>query len=149
MSYLIARLIHLLFMAGWLAAITKEFYDPLAFNGDPIKDKEQNVKREKIAGMLGTVSDMGALISGGVVLYIMGYDSAPIALYVGATIAIVMAFIGAFGVGGVYHYINEAIDKGESTEKLVGLANKLKFWSGTMLLLWLVVFLLMGLRHVI
>ncbi|WP_420591574.1 hypothetical protein [Bacterioplanoides sp.] len=149
MAFIIVRAIHILCMAFWLSSYIKELTNTLVFTGDQNKDRKQIVKREKIAGAIGTLSGMGTLISGGLLGYLYGFGNLPWPIHAGFAFAIAMAFVGAFGIGGVYHHLNKAVDRGADVSELQLLSGKLLSWSKAGLILWLVVLLLMTLRHIL
>lgn len=149
MTFIIVRVIHILCMAFWLSSYVKELSNPLILEGDPHKDKKLITEREKAAGTLGTVSGMGTLISGGILAYLHGFSNLPWAVHAGFALAIAMAFVGAFGIGGAYHHLNKAVDRGADLSELQLLSVKLLAWSKAGLILWLTALLLMTLRHIL
>lgn len=149
MTFLVARLFHLLFMAFWLASIVKEVSNPLGFVGDKNYDKKLYLHRVQIVGMLGTISGVGAILSGGLLGHLMGFDNLPSSIDIGFIIAIVMAVVATFGLGGCYHNIGKAIEQDAELSELEILSKRLTYWSVLLLVLWLSVFLLMVLRHFI
>lgn len=149
MLYIAVRLIHLLSMAFWLSSYVKELGSPLVFEGDKEKDSQLHARREHIAGALGTISGVTALASGCVLVFLQGYQNVPWPIYAGFAVAIVMSFIGAFGVGGAYHYLGKAIENDAELSELEALSAKLRKWSAIGLALWLITFGLMVLRYVL
>ncbi len=147
MIYLLLKTLHVLFMAFWLAAIIKEIGTSHRFTGNRQKDKAHSVELEKQAGRLGTISGMGSILSGGALIFLLGFGNVPWAIYAGLLITVVMAFIGALAIGGNFHKIIAGIEKDFQISELEMLQRRLKNWSWLMLLLWTCVFLLMSLRH--
>lgn len=149
MSYLLVRLVHLLCMAFWLSSIVKDLCDPFIFEGNEENDRKLHVARGKRAEVLGTVSGMGTILSGGILLYFFGFSNIPWPVYVGLALTIVMACIGALGVGGVFQKMSKVMEVGSDLSELDALVREFKNWSLLSLVLWFIVFLLMGLRHVL
>lgn len=136
-------------MAFWLSSSVKEVASPIVLEGHTEKDKKRITNREKISGGLGTISGMGTIISGGVLGYLYGFSHLPWPIHAAAAITILMALIGAFGIGGVYNKLNKAIDRNADILELQRLSKQLQYWGKALISLWLIVFLLMTLRHTI
>lgn len=149
MTFLIIRLLHLLFMAVWLAAIVKEVSSPLVFTGDQQVDKKQYQYHAKIAGILGILGGVGAIFTGGWLGHLMGFSNLPWSIHAGFTIAFVMGAITIFGIGWGYRRIGKAIEKGAERLELEALSKKLRYWGALLLVLWTTVFLSMVLRHIL
>ena len=125
MLYLSVRMIHILCMAFWLSSAVKEIASPIVFEGKSEKDKNRISEREKISGALGTVSGMGTIISGCILGYLYGFSNLPWPIHAAILLTIIMALIGAFGIGGVYNSLNKAIDRGANIIELQQLSKKL------------------------
>jgi len=145
----ILRLLHIGLASFWLASIIKDIFEPLNLQGSHEENRRLIIHREKAAGMMGTISGVGTILSGAALLFMIGFSGNPWALNMGIVVALVMALIGALGVGGSYQRIIKAFDREASNAELKSLAIGLRKWSLALLALWLLTFFLMGLRNLI
>ena len=149
MIYILAKSLHLLFMAFWLATIIKGLCESLFITGTVRSDQRLRARHGRLEEILGIVSGVGAIASGTLLAFHLGFGYVPWPIHLGLLIAIVMGAIGGLGVGRAAHAIEKAIDNGAMPSTLKRQAKTLRNWYAVMLILWLSTFLLMVLRHLL
>lgn len=150
MLYLVLKLIHYAGMSLWFGAslpVAGNVRRALDSSPEALPAVLQNARR---AGRVSSIAGWITILSGVALIFTLGgFGAVPIPIHIALTLALVMAGIGAFGLGGtVNKMIAAAEGGGEGTlAEVQGLRGRLAMFSGIFQGLWVLVLVLMVWRN--
>lgn len=150
MLYTALKFLHVLFMASWLVAGVTAGPDAKKAVHMPDPDPARRARADRAKGIFGTVTGMGAIVTGVALLFSLGgFGAVRWPIHAGLLLSVVMAFIGALGIGGNAHKLAAAIDADAPLIEREALAKKVSMWAHIKKTLWVVVLALMVFRNVL
>lgn len=145
-AYLLARFLHILFAAIWLSqnATSGRLAKALARGGQDALSS----RSVKLLSVTGALSGVMTLSTGMWLVSLTGdWESAPIAIHIGATLAIVLFLIGAWPVSRGWRKLLKASEQMEDDNLRSALARNIAMWAHISMGIWGVILAAMVFRH--
>ncbi|MFY0623861.1 MAG: hypothetical protein JXQ89_19425 [Pelagimonas sp.] len=145
-AYLLARFLHILFAAIWLSqnATSGRLAKMFARGGQD----DLSFRSVKAVSILGPFAGVMTLSTGIWLVSLTGdWETAPIAIHVGATLALVLFLIGAWPVSRGWRKLLKASEQMEEDNLRSALAHNIARWSHISMGIWSVILAAMVFRH--
>lgn len=145
-AYLLARFLHILFAAIWLSqnATSGRLAKAFARGGQDVL----SLRSVKAVSVIGALSGVMTLSTGAWLVTLTGdWETVPVAIHVGATLAIVLFLIGAWPISRGWHKLVKASEQMEESSLRSALARNIARWSHISMGLWGVILAAMVFRH--